>query len=144
MAAGERIREEREKRGWTQGDLSEHSGANRDTISGIESGRHRARPSTLRKIAGAFGMEVRELFEASTPKVEPSLFEPDEAAKQAAEILRKASDKELDKLRDELHDQMDELRAQGKQDSFEYGRVMLGILRVFREKQARDRSRALA
>lgn len=68
MAVGERIREEREKRGWTQGDLSKHSGTNRDTISGVESGRHRPRPSTLRKLAGAFGLEVRDLFEEATPR----------------------------------------------------------------------------
>lgn len=77
MAVGERIREEREKRGWTQGDLSKHSGTNRDTISGVESGRHRPRPSTLRKLAGAFGLEVRDLFEEATPspKAEPLSLE---------------------------------------------------------------------
>lgn len=76
MAVGERIREERDKRGWTQGDLSEHSGTNRDTISGIESGRHRPRPSTLRKIAVAFGLEVRDLFEDVTARPKAQAASP--------------------------------------------------------------------
>ena len=64
MKAGESIRYERMIRGWTQDDLSKHAGIHRDTISGIESGRHRARPSTLRKLAGTFDCEIRDFYEA--------------------------------------------------------------------------------
>lgn len=111
MAVGERIREEREKRGWTQGDLSKHSGTNRDTISGVESGRHRPRPSTLRKLAGAFGLEVRDLFEEATPspKAEPLSLEwaldPRVSDEEYKAAMAQASVEDYTRLRRQLRQQ---------------------------------------
>lgn len=67
------LRELRRQKGWSQRDLARESGVGADTISGIESGRHEARPSTLRKLAGAFGVEVADLLrETPAPKVQAS------------------------------------------------------------------------
>jgi transcriptional regulator with XRE-family HTH domain len=60
---GDRLKEERTLKGWSQRDLAEESGTNVDTISGIERGQHEPRPSTLRKLAAALGVQVRDLFE---------------------------------------------------------------------------------
>jgi transcriptional regulator with XRE-family HTH domain len=60
---GERLKEERLRNGWSQKDLAQESKTNVDTISGIETGQHEPRPSTLRKLAKALGIEVRDLFE---------------------------------------------------------------------------------
>jgi transcriptional regulator with XRE-family HTH domain len=72
-AIGERLREERLRNGWSQKDLARESKTNVDTISGIETGQHEPRPSTLRKLARALDIEVRDLFE------EPVLPGKDEA-----------------------------------------------------------------
>lgn len=62
---GERLKEERLRNGWSQKDLAQESKTNVDTISGIETGQHEPRPSTLRKLAKALSIEVRDLFEES-------------------------------------------------------------------------------
>jgi transcriptional regulator with XRE-family HTH domain len=63
------LRELRRRKGLSQKDLAGKSGVGQDTISGIESGRHQARPSTLRKLADALGVEVEDLFrEPEAPK----------------------------------------------------------------------------
>jgi transcriptional regulator with XRE-family HTH domain len=68
---GQRLREERQLRGWSQRDLARETGVNTDTISGVETGQHEPRPSTLRKLAEGLGIEVRDLFaEPVLPKVE--------------------------------------------------------------------------
>lgn len=67
---GERLKEERLRNGWSQKDLARESGTNVDTISGIETGQHEPRPSTLRKLAKALDIEVRELFEEPVPLAE--------------------------------------------------------------------------
>jgi len=59
---GERLREERLRNGWSQKDLARESKINVDTISGIETGQHEPRPSTLTKLAKALSIEVRDLF----------------------------------------------------------------------------------
>jgi transcriptional regulator with XRE-family HTH domain len=64
---GQRLKEERQLRGWSQRDLARETGVNTDTISGIETGQHEPRPSTLRKLAEGLGVEVRDLF------IEPAL-----------------------------------------------------------------------
>jgi transcriptional regulator with XRE-family HTH domain len=56
------IKEIRRRKGWSQKDLAEESGVGQDTISGIESGRHEPRPSTLRKLADALDVEVADFF----------------------------------------------------------------------------------
>jgi transcriptional regulator with XRE-family HTH domain len=68
---GQRLKEERQLRGWSQRDLARETGVNTDTISGIETGQHEPRPSTLRKLAAGLGLEVRDLFtEPALPKDE--------------------------------------------------------------------------
>lgn len=66
----EALKEMRRRKGWSQKDLARESGVGQDTISGIESGRYEARPSTLRKLADALDIEVADLFrEPEAPKV---------------------------------------------------------------------------
>ena len=65
----ETLRELRRRKGLSQKDLAELAGVGQDTISGIESGRHEARPSTIRKLASALGVEVEDFFrETEAPK----------------------------------------------------------------------------
>lgn len=66
MSTGEtrvRLAELRERRALTLRELSEMSGVAADTINQIELGQRKARPSTLRKLAKALDVEVREFFE---------------------------------------------------------------------------------
>jgi transcriptional regulator with XRE-family HTH domain len=66
----ETLKEIRRQKGWSQKDLADESGVGQDTISGIESGRHEPRPSTLRKLAEALGVQVADFFrEPTSPKV---------------------------------------------------------------------------
>ena len=66
----EALRRRRRRKGLSQKDLANASGVGQDTISGIESGRHEPRPSTLRKLADALNVEVADLFrEPEAPKV---------------------------------------------------------------------------
>lgn len=58
----ETLRELRRRKGLSQKDLAKKAGIGQDSISGIESGRHEARPSTLRKLAGALDVEVTDFF----------------------------------------------------------------------------------
>jgi len=43
-------------------ELAEMSGVSYDTITKVENGHREARPSTIRKLAGALGVEPRELM----------------------------------------------------------------------------------
>jgi len=72
-----------------------------DTISGVESGKHEPRPSTLRKLAGALDTEVSDLFSeelTSRPKGRAPL-PPDDAVQaagpQSLEWALAASDEEF-------------------------------------------------
>ncbi len=66
----ETLRELRRRKGLSQKDLAKKSGIGQDSISAIESGRHEARPSTLRKLADALDIEVADFFrEPEAPKV---------------------------------------------------------------------------
>lgn len=55
------------QKGLSQQELADESGVGQDTISGIESGRHEPRPSTLRKLAAALEVEVVDFFRESAP-----------------------------------------------------------------------------
>jgi transcriptional regulator with XRE-family HTH domain len=75
------VKDIRRRKGWSQKDLAEESGVGQDTISGIESGRHEPRPSTLRKLADALDVEVADFFrEPAVPLVEA----PKEAGRLSA------------------------------------------------------------
>lgn len=67
---GEHIKRARNLRGLSQEGLGEMADINPATIWGLETGRHTPRPSTLRKLAEALGLEVPDLltghFEAMT------------------------------------------------------------------------------
>ena len=56
-----RLKEVREELGFSQKDLSDKSGIALSTISGIEVGKHKPRPATLRKLADAMGVDIREI-----------------------------------------------------------------------------------
>ena len=59
----DRLAKLRERGALTLRELSELSGVGIDTINQLELGRRKARPSTLRKLAKALDVDVRELFE---------------------------------------------------------------------------------
>ena len=66
----ETLRELRRRKGLSQKDLASRSGIGQDSISAIESGRHQARPSTLRRLAEVLGVEVEDFFRGpEAPKV---------------------------------------------------------------------------
>lgn len=89
VSVGDRIKDERRHQGLSQKDLGGISGVNQDTISGIESGRHEPRPSTLRKLAHALGIEVADFFrEPALPKVDASPSPEDEERRDKLEALR--------------------------------------------------------
>jgi transcriptional regulator with XRE-family HTH domain len=87
------VKEIRRRKGWSQKDLAEESGVGQDTISGIESGRHEPRPSTLRKLADALGVEVADFFR------EPAI-PLDEAPREAGRLS--AIDVALDAARRQI------------------------------------------
>ncbi len=146
-AIGERLKEERLRNGWSQKDLAQESKTNVDTISGIETGQHEPRPSTLRKLAKALDIEVRDLFEESAlsgkgeaPATRPLLLEraldavrQDEMkdsramARLAASegVPQSASEYEEDKLRAEL-------RAGGVPDEYFEGFIWPLVIEVNR------------
>jgi transcriptional regulator with XRE-family HTH domain len=56
-----RLKEGREELCYSQKELSDKSGIALSTISGIELGKHKARPATLRKLADAMDVDIREI-----------------------------------------------------------------------------------
>jgi transcriptional regulator with XRE-family HTH domain len=59
---GPRLRRLRRERALSQRDLSRMTGIAFDTISRLETGKQRAQPRTIRKLAEALGVEPRELM----------------------------------------------------------------------------------
>ena len=53
----------------TQEELAEASGVSRNTISRLETGTQEARPSTVRKLADALGVEPEHLADFDTLRV---------------------------------------------------------------------------
>ncbi len=94
MRAVKRLRLEK---GWSQKDLAVKSGVGQDTISGVESGKHEPRPSTLRKLAGALDTEVSNLFseELTAPKGAARFHFPELPGLMAARSRRGFSPNEL-------------------------------------------------
>ncbi len=61
---GEKLSRARRGEGLTQAELSEASGVAQSTIAQIETGkRPKPHPGTLKKLAGALGLEARDLLE---------------------------------------------------------------------------------
>ncbi len=58
---GKRLRRLREHEALTQAELSGRTGISVNSISAIEKGKQSARPTTVRKLAAAFGVHPSEL-----------------------------------------------------------------------------------
>ena len=90
---GQRLKEERQLKGWSQRDLARETGVNTDTISGIETGQHEPRPSTLRKLAEGLSIEVRDLFmEPTLPKAPAREAGQPEGVTTAPGVIREAEE----------------------------------------------------
>jgi transcriptional regulator with XRE-family HTH domain len=59
---GPRLRRLRRERALSQRELSSRTGIAFDTISRLETGKQRAQPRTIRKLADALGVEPKELM----------------------------------------------------------------------------------
>lgn len=80
------IRRLRKEKDWTQTELAVYAGSSQPTINQIESGARNPSTRTLEKIAGALGVEVRDLFPKAEAAQEPRLFEPSEGLKSSHNI----------------------------------------------------------
>ncbi|MEO6969203.1 MAG: helix-turn-helix transcriptional regulator [Rhodanobacteraceae bacterium] len=58
-----RVRELREKHGWSQGELGERLDVSRQTINAIETGKYDPSLPLAFKIAYVFGMRIETLFD---------------------------------------------------------------------------------
>jgi transcriptional regulator with XRE-family HTH domain len=58
---GERLRELREERVFSQRELARLAGLTHVTVWRLENGYSEARPATIRKLAGVLGVEPKEL-----------------------------------------------------------------------------------
>jgi transcriptional regulator with XRE-family HTH domain len=63
---GSRLRRLRRERALSQRDLTRITGIAFDTISRLETGKQRAQPRTIRKLADALGVEPRELMKGES------------------------------------------------------------------------------
>jgi transcriptional regulator with XRE-family HTH domain len=59
---GRRVRELRERRGWSQEQLAAQCGLHRTYVGGIERGERNPALLNIGRIAEALGVEVRDLF----------------------------------------------------------------------------------
>jgi transcriptional regulator with XRE-family HTH domain len=59
---GEKLRHAREDQMLSQRDLMKLTGISQATISALETGARKAQPRTVRKLAEALGVEVRDLL----------------------------------------------------------------------------------
>jgi transcriptional regulator with XRE-family HTH domain len=59
---GARLRQLRREQALSQRDLTRVSGIAHDTISDLETGKRRAQPRTIRKLAEVLGVEPKELI----------------------------------------------------------------------------------
>jgi transcriptional regulator with XRE-family HTH domain len=109
-SVGQRLKEERQLKGWSQRDLAHETGVNPDTISGIETEQHEPRPSTLRRLAEGLGLEVRDFFrEPALPKDEA----PREAGHSVAQRLEDLQTYEahISKIAEKYHTEAEPLLA---------------------------------
>lgn len=58
-----RVRELRETRGWSQGDLAEHLDVSRQTINAIETGKYDPSLPLAFRIAKLFRLSIESIFE---------------------------------------------------------------------------------
>ncbi len=62
---GERLRELREDKMFSQTELAKMAGITQAAISGFERGERKAQPRSIRRLAAALGVEPRELIPKS-------------------------------------------------------------------------------
>jgi transcriptional regulator with XRE-family HTH domain len=100
------VKEIRRRKGWSQKDLADESGVGQDTISGIESGRHEPRPSTLRKLADALDVEVADFFREPAVPLDEAPETGQDVAEQAGflEGIAAAVDSAADRLQTRLEE----------------------------------------
>lgn len=68
---GDRVSELRRAKFLTQVELAQRAGLTESTVSRLERGLQLARISTVRKLAGALGVEPAEIVNESTPEPKP-------------------------------------------------------------------------
>lgn len=81
---GKEIKRLRKRKGWTQTELAVYAGSSQPTINQIESGARNPSTRTLEKVAGALGVEVRDLFPLDQAPL--PLEDPDEEALAARRV----------------------------------------------------------
>jgi transcriptional regulator with XRE-family HTH domain len=59
---GDKVRDLRKERGWSQQELADRAGISMQTVSNLETGRHVPEIATLSKIAGALGVPLPDLL----------------------------------------------------------------------------------
>lgn len=64
---GERVKELREEKQWSQPRLFQESGVSLTTISRLENGQHRPHDRTVRDLARALGVPAEELLDLPRP-----------------------------------------------------------------------------
>jgi molybdate-binding protein/transcriptional regulator with XRE-family HTH domain len=69
-----RVRDHRERRGWSQEELARRSGLSRAGISAIETGRLVPSAAAALALASAFGRRVEDLFRLSSSASEPAVW----------------------------------------------------------------------
>ena len=57
-----RLRELREARGWSQGELAEHLAVSRQTINALETGKYDPSLPLAFKLARMFGQSIEDIF----------------------------------------------------------------------------------
>ena len=62
MEVGNKVRDERSAREWSQGDLAERVSVSRQTINAVETGKYEPSLSLALKLAELFECRVEELF----------------------------------------------------------------------------------
>ena len=69
MSIGANLRRYRQRKGWSQPELSDRSGVRQTTISDIETGKMvNVRIATLEKLAAALGIRVTKLLDTGRRK----------------------------------------------------------------------------
>ncbi len=93
---GIRIRQERERRGWTQGELADRVGLGRTSMTNIEAGRQRLLVHQLWQISRVLSIQPRDFFQDSPSAQAQSMEEllasvPEKEREFVAEVVKKGA-----------------------------------------------------
>ena len=122
------VRRLRKAKGWTQTALAFHAGLAPSVISEIETGKREPRAGTLRKLASALGVEVRDLY----PKPHTPRFEPAERVR----LGDVASDRQIEYAQTEL-ERLYQQRQAGEITANEYSMAVVDILNAMLDASGR-------